>query len=396
MRVLVSVVGKRTEHWEGLFSALMDRSDLELDVWVADVTDITVEWLSQLADSHRGRFSFDVLPHRIGEGRTGHMASIMHAPLALRARLPRRPDLIHIIGEPSYLATAQIIGLRNRRWPGVPITHYAAQNVAIRFPWPFPMLERRAYRQITAALPITAAARDVLRSKGYCGPAPIVPLGVDRSRFVPAASAPVEPFTVGFVGRLEPHKGIADLLEAARSAACRLLVVGDGSLRDAVAAEARARPGDVELVPWSDHDQLPGLLQRMHVLALPSIGVVQRNVLPWMGIPLREQFGRVLVEAMSCGVPCIASDVGEVADVIADAGLLVRPQQPHQLAAAFAHLRDAPSRHAAFRAASLARAPRFGWDHIAADVCGLWRRLAHASEPSCTQGSSTTEQGSSS
>jgi glycosyltransferase involved in cell wall biosynthesis len=375
MRVLIAAVGKRTEHWEGFVAALAAFEDLELDVQVADVTDLTVRWLEGIADRHPDRFRFRVVRHWIGEGRTGHMASIVYAPGARRAWPDRRPDVMHVIGEPSYLSTAQAIAVLDSRWPGVPITHYAAQNVVIRFPWPFPWLERRAYRRIDLAMPITSSALGVLRHKGYGGPARIVPLGVDRSRFIPAPETPRGPFTVGFVGRLEPHKGIADLLTAARTTGSRLLIVGDGSLRDIVRAEARARPGEVELRPWSSHDALPALLRRMHVIALPSIEVTQRNLFPWISVPLREQFGRALVEAMSCGVPCIVTDVGEMAEVIGGAGMVMAPADPGRLAAALAALRDDPDRAATLREAALKRAELFDWRGIARDVRATWRSV---------------------
>ena len=376
MRVLVAAVGKRTEHWEGFFAALAGCEDLELDVVVADVTPLTVRWLERLVRRHPERFRFRVVRHMIGEARTGHMASIAYAPGAWRTWPDRRPDVMHLIGEPSYLSTAQAIAVRDRRWPGVPISHYAAQNVVIGFPWPFPWLERRAYRRIALALPITAAALDVLRRKRYHGAARVVPLGVDCGRFAPEGGPPRGTFTVGFVGRLEPHKGIADLLAASRAIGSRLLIVGDGSLAGAVRAEAAARPGEVELVAWSDHDELPALLRRMHVLALPSVEVTQRNVLPWIRVPLREQFGRVLVEAMACGVPCVVSRVGEMAEVVGAAGEVVEPGDGGGLAAALTRLRDDVDHATSRRAAALQRAELFDWDRIAADVRDAWRQLA--------------------
>lgn len=128
-------------------------------------------------------------------------------------------------------------------------------------------------------------------------------------------------------------------------------------------------------MPWSDHDQLPALLRRMHVLALPSIEIVQRNVLPWVRVPLREQFGRVLVEAMSCGVPCVATRVGEVADVIADAGLIVEQNRPDQLRSALARLRDDRDLAAGLRQSAIERSSHFGWDHVTARVRAAWSDL---------------------
>ncbi|MHB8532097.1 MAG: glycosyltransferase, partial [Solirubrobacteraceae bacterium] len=381
MRALVTAVGKRTEHWEGFFSALAAQPDLELDVQVADVTELTLRWLEAITTSHPRSFRYHLAQHLIGEDRTGHMASIAFARRTWRDWPLRRPHLIHIIGEPSYLSTAQTIALRDRRWPKIPITHYAAQNVQMRLPVPFPWLERRAYRNIDLALPITTAALDVLRAKGYKGPARIVPLGVERHRFTPPAHPPSEPFTVGFVGRLERHKGIADLLAAVRGAHMRLLIVGDGSLRSEVEAEADARPGEVELVPWSDHDDLPAYLGRMHVLALPSIEIVQRNnLLPWSRVPLREQFGRVLIEAMACGVPCVATRVGEIAEVIADGGLIVEQNRPDQLQAALTRLHGDRRLLARLRSCALERAAHFGWVQIAAEVSAAWRELKGESQ----------------
>jgi glycosyltransferase involved in cell wall biosynthesis len=375
MRVAIVAVGKRTEHWEGLFRALTRKPDLELTVQVADVSEVAAERLGRLAEESPN-LDFRVAAHLLGEQATGHMASIVFRPPTLRRLRDFAPDVLHVIGEPAYLATFQAIRARNRLLPHVPITHYAAQNVVTRFPWPFPLLERYAYRHIDLALPITPAALEVLRAKGYRGEAETVPLGVDRADFAPRAGAPEGPFTVGFVGRLEEHKGIADLMAARDRVGCRLLLVGDGSLRPWVEEQAERRPGLIEVVPWADHSELPRLMARMHVLALPSVEVVQRNVAPWMRVPLREQFGRVLVEAMSCGVPVVASSVGEIPHVVGGGGVVVPPRDPAALAQAVADLRDRPGSADRLSRLGLAQAARFDWERIAEQLSGAWRRVA--------------------
>jgi len=375
MRVAVVAVGKRTEHWEGLFRALARKPDLELAVLVADVSGIAEQRLGALAVEDPS-FDLRLVPHLLGEEATGHMASVVFRPGALAQLGDLAPDVLHVIGEPAYLASFQTIRAHNRLLPGVPITHYAAQNVVTRFPWPFPLIERYAYRQIDLALPITPAALEVLRAKGYRGEAETVALGVDRSNFPPRASAPEGPFTVGFVGRLEQHKGLTDLVDARDRLGCRLLIVGDGSLRPWIEEQAGLRPGLIELVPWADHSELSRLMARMHVLALPSIEVVQRNVAPWMKVPLREQFGRVLVEAMSCGVPVVASRVGEIPHVVDDGGVVVPPRDPAALAGALGRLRDEPGAADRLSRLGLARAARFDWERIADQLSGAWRRLA--------------------
>ncbi|WP_172639109.1 glycosyltransferase family 4 protein [Streptomyces tailanensis] len=376
MRILITAVGQRTEHWIDLFTALTDRPDVEqLTVYASDVSPLTVQGLEGLA-RHQARFRYRLAPHLMAEGRTGHMASVMFRPGSGRMVRDERPDVVHVIGEAAYLSTQQAVRLRNRYWPEVPLTLYAAQNVVIRFPFPFPLLERRAYRAVSHALPITPSARQVLRDKGYRGPVTIVPLGVDTERFHPMSVRPRRSFTVAFVGRLEPHKGISDLLRAAELADCDALVVGDGSLRGLVEKAATDRRGRVELRKWVDHSELPSILARADVLALPSLPVTQRNLVPWIGIPLREQFGRVLVEAMACGIPVVGSDTGDIPHVVGASGLVFPTGDVAAFADCLKRLRNEPGLAQRLGTAGRSRAcEEFGWQVIADTLCRTWRGL---------------------
>lgn len=376
MHVLITVVGQRTEHWTALFAALTRQPGTAITVLAADVSTRTRRELRKLADQHPN-LRCEVVPHLLGEAHTGHMASVLFGPGIRRALDGRRPDVVHVIGEAAYLSTWQVLRMRHRHWPTVPVTLYAAQNVVQRFPYPFPLLERRAYARVQHIFPITPAAREVVRSKGWAGPATVVPLGVDTERFRPAPTPwRTGGFTAGFVGRLEPHKGVRDLLRAAELADCGLVVVGEGSLTPDVRHAAMRRPGRIRLHGWVDHHELPGLLRTMDVLVLPSVEVVQRNLVRWIGIPLREQFGRVLVEAMACGVPVIGSDVGEIPYVIGPAGLTYPAGDVAALADRLRQLRADP--HLAARLAgdgTLRVTRRFDWNLVAETMCGVWRQL---------------------
>lgn len=376
MHTLITAVGQRTEHWTDLFEALAREPGLEVTVLAADVSALTVKSLERLAERQPG-FHFRIGRGLLSEGRTGHMASVLFGPGTGRLVAAKRPDVVHVIGEASYLSTGQIIRLRNRCWPGAPVTLYAAQNVVTRFPFPFPLIEQRSYKEIAHALPITPTALQVLRTKGYRGPATVVPLGVDTDLFRPEPRHGSRPFTVGFVGRLEPHKGISDLLQATESLGCRLLVVGDGSLRGLVEQAALRNPDRVELEDWADHTGLPALLARMDVLVLPSLEVIQRNVVPWIGIPLREQFGRVLIEAMACAIPVVGSDTGDIPQVIGSAGHVFPAGDATALADCLARLRADPDEARRLGADGRKRAEtEFSWSRIAETMCGIWRRLA--------------------
>ncbi|WP_149181370.1 glycosyltransferase [Streptomyces sp. TRM49041] len=398
MHILITVVGKRTEHWLDLFAALADRPDVTLTVVAADVSPLTEQGLCGLADRYRN-FRPVLRPHLLGEDSTGHMASVLFGPGAGHAlRDVPAPDVVHILGEAAYLSTWQAIRLRDRIRPGTPVTLYAAQNIVMRFPFPFPLLERRAYRAVSHAFPITPSALRVLRAKGYTGPATVVPLGVDTGVFRPLEQERPQTFTVGFVGRLEPHKGIGDLLLAAELLDCDLQVVGDGTLSGEVQRASERRPGRVRLTPWADHGELPSLLARMSVLALPSVEIVQRNVVPWIGIPLREQFGRVLIEAMACGVPVVGSDIGDISHVIGSTGLLSPAGDAAALADRLARIRDEPGLARRLAAEGRRRAANeFSWRRIADELCHTWQHLAHGTASdrrTVTRPTHRAEQGS--
>ena len=380
MHVLVTAVGNRTEHWVDLFKKLGERPDVELTIFAANVSPLTRREVGQLSERNP-RVHFHLAPTVLSEGATGHMASAVFRPGSASLLDSTRPDVIHIVGEAAYLSTYQVLRMRRRRWPDVPVTLYAAQNVVTRFPFPFPLLEQRAYRQVTCAFPITPTAHDVLRTKGFRAHARLVPLGVDTQLFQPRERPGPRPFTVGFVGRLEPHKGIGDLLQAGRRLDCDLLFVGAGSMTPDVEREVAARPGRVELHPWVSHDDLPGLLARTDVLALPSVEVIQRNVAPWIAIPLREQFGRVLVEAMACGVPVVGSDVGEIPYVIDTAGLVFPAGDAAALTDRLAQIRDDAVMARKLGRAGYERAQQFGWVRIADRMCEIWQSLIDTGHP---------------
>jgi glycosyltransferase involved in cell wall biosynthesis len=116
---------------------------------------------------------------------------------------------------------------------------------------------------------------------------------------------------VGYAGRLVEEKGITDLLAACGSlpAPLRLLVAGDGPMRATVEAARVPEPG-VELHTDLGYAGMPEAYAEMDVLVLPS-----RTTASWA-----EQFGRVLVEALSFGVPVIGTESGEIPWVIDETG----------------------------------------------------------------------------
>lgn len=224
-----------------------------------------------------------------------------------------RPDIIHVDEEPYNLATWH--ALWHARRNGAKTVAFSWQNITRDYPPPFRWGERWALRHTDTLIAGTDSAAGVWRAKGYNGPLPVIPqFGADPTLFTPAASTPARPFTIGYVGRLVEEKGIDLLINAAATLAgdWRLVIVGGGPERDALAALAAALgiSDRVTFEPQVPSTEMPSLYPRLDALVLPS-----RTRPNW-----KEQFGRVLVEAMSSGVPVVGSSSGAIPDVIGSAG----------------------------------------------------------------------------
>jgi glycosyltransferase involved in cell wall biosynthesis len=181
---------------------------------------------------------------------------------------------------------------------------------------------------------------------------------------------------VGFGGRLVPEKGMDVLLRAAASLPrVRVLVLGDGPERVRLEQLARSlgldrrvhfagHVGSIELARW---------LSSLDSLALPS-----RTAHGWT-----EQFGRILIEAMACGVPVVASGSGEIPHVIGDAGVLVAEGDPVALAAALASLTRDTDRCASLALAGQRRVlERFTHAAVADATAAFYRQLLRSEDGS--------------
>lgn len=237
-----------------------------------------------------------------------------------------RPDVVHVDEEPYNLAT--YLGVRAAARRGIPSLFFTWQNLLKRYPPPFRQLETRVYRTVAYALAGSEEASRVLRARGYTGPLTVVPqFGVDPELFKPGEPHD-SPFTVGFLNRFIPAKEPLLALEAftALPSDARMVMVGDGPLLPDVSREVRQRRLESRVtvqarVPSMD---VPAILRSLDVALLPS-----RSLPGW-----KEQFGRVLIEAMASGVPVIATDSGEIPRVVRDAGILVPQSDRDALAAA--------------------------------------------------------------
>jgi len=235
-----------------------------------------------------------------------------------------RPDIIELWEEPFSAVTAHTTFWAKRTIPWTKIIFFSAQNVLKKYPPPLSVFEKYTYKNACYAFLMNDEVAQVLRKKGYGGEYHVLPLGVDPEVFCKKDVVPLKErlglrdFVVGFVGKITRQKGILDLIEAVSkiNGKIQLLIIGNGNLKEEVRhlikiSGLEKRSILMDAVP---HSQIPDYLNCMDILIFPSITLPN----------VKEQFGRVLIEAMACQVPVIGSNCGEIPAILKGTGLIFR------------------------------------------------------------------------
>ncbi|CCD89072.1 putative Glycosyl transferase, group 1 [Bradyrhizobium sp. ORS 285] len=302
------------------------------------------------------------LPIRLPEA--GPMKWYLHFYPALR-RLLREldPDVIHLWEEPWSIVALQAQLLRGR----AALVLEVDQNILKRLPPPFEAIRKFVLGRTDHILSRSPDATEVVRARGYAGPVTPIGYGVDLATFTPAeAPAPHRadaPLRFGYVGRLVVEKGLDDALEAlARSpSAATLSIMGEGPhethLRQRV--EELGLRGRVEFQGWAAPAEVAAFLRSLDALLL----------LTRTTNTVREQFGRVIIEAQACGIPVIGSTCGAIPDVIGDGGWIVPEQDPERLSRLLDQLSADRTQFAARSQAARANVlKRFTYDAVATAI----------------------------
>lgn len=163
--------------------------------------------------------------------------------------------------------------------------------------------------------------------------------GVDINKFKPDHSLKEnknKKIKILFVGRLHQIKGLNYLIKAfsylnQKYASSRLIIVGDGEIKDDLIVLARKKGclDDVEFVGEVNHDRLHKYYQKSDIFVLPS---------------LSEGLSNVLMEAMACGLPVVTTNVGGNPELIKDkkGGFLVKPKEVNEISKAIQELIEKP------------------------------------------------------
>ena len=186
--------------------------------------------------------------------------------------------------------------------------------------------------------------------------------GVDVKKFSPVPRAPAGR-DVLFVGRLLPHKGIDDLIEALPEG-MSLRIVGpepDGETRSRLSGLARGR--DVTFLHHVDDEALVREYQQALCIVLPSV----YRMADGRETKVPELLGQTLLEGMACGIPAVCTQVASMPEIVEDGvtGFVVPPNNPRALAERLTWLRRHPDKAARMGAAARHRViDRFTWPAV--------------------------------
>jgi glycosyltransferase involved in cell wall biosynthesis len=292
-------------------------------------------------------------------------------------------DIVH-----GYMTTSNVLVVLARRWFGGARVIMGARGAARDW--------RQYDRGVRAARAVEmrlARRADLVIVNSHAGVEQFVVAGVERSRVavVPngidldqfrrsdaaraatrAAWGVGDELLIGAVGRIEPIKGFDRLLDAVavvanQRADVRLVVVGGP--RDPVYVDslvARSKLPDLRgRVMWvGECADMPATYSACDLLASASSS---------------EGTSNVILEAMACEVPCVVTDVGDSATIVADPAYVVPASDADALAAALLHAADDLDRHADLGARARDRvASRYGIETLTTTTIEIFEQLCAA------------------
>ncbi len=252
------------------------------------------------------------------------------------------PDIIHV----HYVSARASDYFYYRDVKHLVVSTYGADVVFERDQPPARATVRRIRSLLNQANIVTATtqflAAETRRFLPSDKPIHVIPFGVDCDTFRPRvdkSSQPSRPITLGFVKHLTPKYGPEVLLEAfamiqRRHPDTRLVMAGSGYMEVQLRQRTRALAleNHVDFVGRVPHEDVPRLMQQFDIFVMPSSYQ-------------SETFGVAAIEASSCELPVVASNVGGVPEAVLDSetGILVDPLDPVALAEACIELIDHPS-----------------------------------------------------
>jgi glycosyltransferase involved in cell wall biosynthesis len=293
-------------------------------------------------------------------------------------------DVLHVHGMVPTISDMALIISKFKRKPAILTYHCDAETprygtlgkLAGRLYAAFAVLAIKTASMIVATTRSYAESSSVLSSA--LKKIVIVPCGVDTKHFFPSKKEMVNRRKnqtraryILYVGKLIHYKGVDVLIKAfervSNSFASSLMIIGDGDQRDELKqlTDNLKLTDQVTFAGGVPDESLPRYYQNSDLFVLPSLA------------SRREAFGMVLLEAMACGKPVVASSIPGVCEVVEneETGLLAPPGSPEKLAQAILKLlgTDRLSEMGSYARSVIEK--KYDWSVIAERYEGFYKSL---------------------
>ena len=236
-----------------------------------------------------------------------------------------KPDVLHLFEEPFSFVCSEFISIFKMFSPNTKLIIESFENLDVVQRNIFHYIQKFNLKNTDLLINIPQEGELIWRSRGFRGYIKKGNVGVDTKKFFKNYEflKNKERLRIGYVGRVTPEKGLDTLIEAFLALInggfnVELSVVGSGNedyinkLKNKL--NKLILENKVFFEESLDSDNLTSLYNKIDILVLPSL-----TNLRW-----KEQFGRVLIEAMACETIVAGSSSGEIPVVIGDAGVVFR------------------------------------------------------------------------
>lgn len=286
-------------------------------------------------------------------------------------------DCAHFWEEPYIFAGYQLGRMAHKK--KIPFLFRTAQSLIKKYIMPFRYFEKKTLKEASRFVAGGHLVYQAMRDKGWTKPGQVITLAVDTEAFKPfddiqkkkrrdelGLQGPV----IGYLGRLSEEKGcdlFMDVLTQLKEKPWSFLVMGSGPYKEKIETWAKFHGlEDRVKVLLVKHQDVPNYLPVCDLLICPS-----QTRKFW-----KEQFGRMIVEAFSAGVPVMGSDSGEIPRVIGDAGVVLPEADNHAWREAIESFLNSPESYKSLIEKGLERVHLYSAKTIANQYKEVYRHMA--------------------
>lgn len=350
-------------------SELAKFSDIDLTLlcpekWVENFTEISLEKSNDP--------NYNIIVGKVifkgYENRGFYYAGILKA-------IREKPDIIFLVEEPFSLFALQTVVLKSVFSRRSKVIFYTWDNLSKKYKYPYrpsliyELINRLTFKTAYYALTANTEAIKILKSKGFNKPIEHVPYGTDLNLF---SEKNVEGLkkdlnlrspVFGYIGRLLESKGLDVFLKAIalyKKETVRdfsILIIGSGEYKEELKRITRdlGLINNLVLLDTVTHNMVSNYMNCIDIFVLPS-----KTTEKW-----KEQFGKVLIEAMACGAYVIGSSSGAIPEVIGDAGLIFEENNPDDLKSKIIQLLNNVELRNELKVNGKTRVKEFAWEIFA-------------------------------